>query len=114
MPVMVKNISVIHRGISIIIWVIVFLFNGEIHPLYPIVPAEDVRINLVINFVIWGDIMYKTEKVLDLKKELENSFKNLLNSFKVDKGDNGICLSDVEFMLYEHKGIISKLEEYIK
>ena len=49
----------------------------------------------------------RTENFLELKRELENSFQNLLGAFYVH-GEDGICISDIEFMMHEHNG---KLEE---
>lgn len=55
----------------------------------------------------------RTERLLKIKKELENSFNCLIDSFGLH-GEDGICISDIEFTLTEYDAKLYELYELLK
>lgn len=51
----------------------------------------------------------KSEQLIMLRNELKDSFDDLYNCFE-QHGDDGVCISDVEFSLVEFRGKLEELD----
>lgn len=51
-----------------------------------------------------------TKTLLNLRQDLHSAFQDLYDSFE-QHGSDGICISDVEFSLYEFCGKLEELKD---